>query len=71
MYQNLNCKGYALIEYETFNEAKNALNAMNGKQINSHQINVNWAFVKEPLKEKRSRLDSLIPSQNKIHFNNT
>ncbi|RNA11823.1 RNA-binding 8A [Brachionus plicatilis] len=47
-------KGYALIEYESFNESKNALNAMNGKEINGQQIAVSWAFVKGPLKERKS-----------------
>ncbi len=46
-------KGYSLIEYETFSEAKNALNALNGKQINGQAISVSWAFVREPLKDKR------------------
>ncbi|CAF0710239.1 unnamed protein product [Brachionus calyciflorus] len=46
-------KGYALIEYESFNEAKNALNAMNGKEINGQDISVGWAFVKGPLKERK------------------
>jgi RNA-binding protein 8A len=46
-------KGYSLIEYETFAEAKNALNALNGKQINGQAISVSWAFVREPLKDKR------------------
>jgi RNA-binding protein 8A len=47
-------KGYALIEYETFNEAKNALNGMNGKEINGQKINANWAFIREPLKERKT-----------------
>jgi RNA recognition motif-containing protein len=37
-----------LIEYESFGEAKNALNAMNGKEINGQKINVSWGFVKGP-----------------------
>lgn len=48
-------KGYALIEYENFNEAKNALNGMNGKKINGQDISVSWAFVKGPSKDKKSR----------------
>lgn len=47
-------KGYALIEYESFNEAKEALTNMNGKEINGQEIHVSWAFVKGPAKEKRS-----------------
>jgi len=39
-------KGYALIEYEAFAEAKKALTEMNGKEINGEDITVSWAFVK-------------------------
>ena len=35
-----------MIEYESFNEAKEALNKMNGKEINGQEINVSWSFVK-------------------------
>jgi len=49
-------KGYALIEYEAFNEAKEALTSMNGKEINGQAISVSWAFVKGALtKEKKTR----------------
>ena len=55
-YLNFVFKGYALIEYENFNEAKNALNGMGGKKINGQEISVSWAFVKGPLtKDKKSR----------------
>ena len=47
-------KGYALIEYETFNEAKNALTSMNGKEINGQKITVSWAFVKGPSSKKNA-----------------
>jgi RNA-binding protein 8A len=47
-------KGYALIEYEQFNEAKSALTAMSGKSINGQEIDVSWAFVKGPIKERRA-----------------
>ena len=48
-------KGYALIEYEQFNEAKNALTTMNGKSINGQEIAVSWAFVKGAHKTERRR----------------
>ena len=45
-----------MIEYEAFNEAKEALTAMNGKEINGQAITVSWAFVKGALnKEKKAR----------------
>jgi len=48
-------KGYALIEYESFSEAKEALTKMNGKDINGQEISVSWAFVKGPIKEKKDK----------------
>ncbi|GER46029.1 RNA-binding (RRM/RBD/RNP motifs) family protein [Striga asiatica] len=42
-------KGYALIEYEKFEEAQAAINEMNGKEFLDHIINVDWAFSKDHL----------------------
>jgi RNA-binding protein 8A len=39
-------KGYALVEYETFPEAKNALDNINGQDLLGHKLQVDWAFVK-------------------------
>ena len=39
-------KGYALIEYETREEAKEAIAQMDGQTILEQQVSVNWAFVK-------------------------
>ncbi|XP_031283500.1 RNA-binding protein Y14-like [Pistacia vera] len=41
-------KGYALIEYENFEEAQNAIAAMNGTELLTQTINVDWAFSNGP-----------------------
>jgi len=41
-------KGYALIEYEHFDEAKNAIDSLNGTVLLEHKITVDWAFKKTP-----------------------
>ncbi|KAJ4724341.1 RNA-binding protein 8A-like [Melia azedarach] len=41
-------KGYALIEYENFEEAQNAITAMNGTELLTQTINVDWAFSSGP-----------------------
>jgi RNA-binding protein 8A len=38
-------KGYALIEYETKEEAQAAINAMNGANYMDRQLSVDWAFA--------------------------
>ncbi len=40
-------KGYALVEYATKKEAENAINNMNGSEMMSKTIRVDWAFVKD------------------------
>lgn len=48
-------KGYALIEYEEFQEAKKALTSMNGQEINGQEIAVSWAFVKGAVNKDKTK----------------
>ncbi|KAJ7959723.1 RNA-binding 8A [Quillaja saponaria] len=41
-------KGYALIEYESFEEAQKAIYEMNGSELLTQIINVDWAFSSGP-----------------------
>ncbi|KAL1590893.1 hypothetical protein WHR41_00486 [Cladosporium halotolerans] len=41
-------KGYALIEYPTLDEAKEAIEGANGKQLLEQTIGVDFAFVRPP-----------------------
>lgn len=41
-------KGYALVEFEKFEEAEEAIKEMNGGPLLGKPVAVDWAFVKEP-----------------------
>ncbi|CAN6322207.1 unnamed protein product [Urochloa humidicola] len=47
-------KGYALIEYESFEEAQAAIRAMNGTQLLTMTVYVDWAFSRGPIKNAMS-----------------
>ncbi|KAG2439319.1 hypothetical protein HXX76_004678 [Chlamydomonas incerta] len=51
IYMNLDrqtgfVKGYALVEYKNHKEAQTAINEMNGKELLTQTIQVDWAFKK-------------------------
>ncbi|KAL7084572.1 hypothetical protein ACP275_14G231100 [Erythranthe tilingii] len=48
-------KGYALIEYEKFDEAQRAISEMDGTDLLTHIINVDWAFSKGPFRRRSIR----------------
>jgi RNA-binding protein 8A len=54
-------KGYALIEYENFEEAQNAISSMNGAEFLTQTLTVDWAFssgssANGAMKRKNTRL---------------
>ncbi|GJX22498.1 RNA-binding protein Y14A-like protein [Tanacetum coccineum] len=55
-------KGYALIEYESFEEAEKAIAAMDGGELLTQTVNVDWAFSKDHLVVLKSKkFDSVYP----------
>ncbi|MED6179562.1 RNA-binding protein y14 [Stylosanthes scabra] len=48
-------KGYALIEYERAEEARNAIENLNGSELLTQTIYVDWAFSSGPINESARR----------------
>ncbi|KAM7508664.1 hypothetical protein LguiA_019117 [Lonicera macranthoides] len=48
-------KGYALIEYENYAEAEKAISVMDGAELLTQIISVDWAFSKGPFKRRNTR----------------
>lgn len=59
MKDNLACyiasQGYALIEYETFEDAQKAIAEMDGGELLTQTIAVDWAFSRGPYKRRNAR----------------
>ncbi|KAG8098711.1 hypothetical protein GUJ93_ZPchr0013g36207 [Zizania palustris] len=47
-------KGYALVEYGSFEEAQTAIRAMNGTKLLTKTIYVDWAFSRGPIQKPTS-----------------
>ena len=47
-------KGYAMVQYETFLEAQNAIGTLDRTELHGKEIRVSWAFVKAPPGSHRS-----------------
>jgi len=48
-------QGYALIEYENFNEAQAAIASLDGTELLTQIIHVDWAFSNGPFKRRNTR----------------
>ncbi|KAE8803488.1 mRNA transport factor [Hordeum vulgare] len=48
-------KGYALIEYENFEQAQRAIRESDGTELLSQIISVDWAFSNGPVKQRNTR----------------
>ncbi|KAM3202921.1 RNA-binding protein Y14A-like [Capsicum annuum] len=53
-------KGYALIEYENFEEAERAINEMDGNELLTQTIHVDWAFNKGPFRKRNAGRSEVI-----------
>ncbi|GAU12444.1 hypothetical protein TSUD_229780 [Trifolium subterraneum] len=56
-------KGYALIEYERSEEARNAIENLNGSELLTQTIYVDWAFSSGPINESAKRKNARAPQR--------
>ena len=45
-------KGYALVEFEGFRQAQEAIEGQNGQELMGHELSVGWAFQSGPSRKR-------------------
>jgi RNA-binding protein 8A len=48
-------KGYAFVEYEEVDKAKEAIKQLNGREFGGQTLRVDWAFKSEPRESSKSK----------------
>lgn len=54
-FASFSVQGYALIEYEKFEEAQAAIKELDGAELYEQTISVDWAFSSGPAKRRNTR----------------
>ncbi|CAG8806913.1 14603_t:CDS:2, partial [Gigaspora rosea] len=56
-------KGYALVECETYKEAKNAIDAVNGTKLLGSTLHCDFAFIRAPISISIGNLEIVVQTE--------